>query len=131
MTTITIATAALHDALTERPCRQWDIVEQEWPDEIPLTEATIARARELDLDLAWVGGRLPEPVWAEYERAIAPAWAEYKRATAPACAEYERAIAPAWAEYERAIAPAWAENERVRDAALLDALIRLALGRTE
>ena len=120
MTTITIATAALHDALTERPCRQWDIVEQEWPDEIPLTEATIARARELGLDPAWVGGRLPEP-----------GWAEYKRATAPACAEYERAIAPAWAEYKRVRDAACAEYERVRDAALLDALIRLALGRTE
>ena len=105
----TIKTEALRAALARRPCdEQWEIVEDIWPDEIPLTMETLARARELDLDLEWLGHHLPDTIRTEYRRVRAVAWSEYGRTS------------------DVAWAPALAEYVRVRNAALLDAVRRLA-----
>ena len=82
-----------------------DIIRAEWPDGIPLVEATIDRVVELNLNLDWAAKHLlMAPALAEYKRITAPALAEYKRITAPALAEYERITAPALAEYKRIMA---------------------------
>lgn len=121
-----INTAALRALIHGESCDSWARVEREWPEEIPLTEAAFARARELGLDLECLGKHLPQPARAEYERACATAWSDYDRVCDAAWAEYERAVAPAQAEYRRTTAPARAEYDRVRDATLLAALASLA-----
>jgi len=86
---------------------------REWPDGAPLTAATLARARELKLDVEWALSRiLSAPLLAEYKRQHAPLLAEYERQHAPLLAEYERQHDALWAEYERQRAPLLAEYER-------------------
>lgn len=64
---------------------QYAIVAAEWPDGIPLTEATVARTIELRLDLSWAAWKLlTQAERVEYEQAIAPAEAAYRQAIAPA-----------------------------------------------
>jgi len=88
---------------------------REWPDGAPLTAATLARARELKLDVEWALSRiLSAPLLAEYKRQHAPLLAEYERQHDALLAEYERQLAPLLAEYERQLAPLLAEYERQR-----------------
>jgi len=71
-------------------------------DTIPITAATLKRARELQLDVDWWARRwLPAPLRAEYDRQEASLWAEYERQAALLRAEYERQAAPLRAEYNR------------------------------
>ena len=60
-------------------------------DTLPITAATLKRARELQLDVEWWARRwFQAPLWAEYERQAALLRAEYERQAAPLRAEYNR-----------------------------------------
>ena len=138
----TLPLVALRKACKE----QRAIAQKEWPDGIPLTEATAAKVVELDLDMDWIAAniltdgaraeykrvsgaalaeyrRVSGAAHAEYQRVSGPAYAEYERVRGPALAEYERVSGAAYAEYERVSGPALAEYDRVRALALLAGVI--------
>ena len=95
---------------------QLAIVTREWPNGIPVTQASMDRAVALKLDIDWAAKTLlTATALVEYERVKAPALAEYERVKATAMVEYERVMATALAEYERVKATALAEYERVTD----------------
>jgi|SRR3990167_8442435 len=107
--TVTIEWLREHGACAN----QLAVARREWGDTIPITAATLERARELQLDVDWWARRwLPAPLRAEYDRQEASLWAEYDRRVAPIWAEYERQRAPLRAEYERQRAPLQAEYDR-------------------
>lgn len=67
-----------------KPCApQREIVEQEWPNGIPLNEETIKRALDLKLNILWIGAHLPEPLRREYSEKPAPGWRTYQEKRAP------------------------------------------------
>jgi len=67
------------------------LFEDEFGDEAEITEANLARAAELGLDLSWLALRvLPRSLWAEYRRQEAALRAEYRRQEAALRAEYRR-----------------------------------------
>ena len=114
---------------------QLAIVTREWPNGIPVTQASMDRAVALKLDIDWAAKtlltatalveyeRVKAPALAEYERVKATARAEYERVRATALAEYERVRATAMVEYERVMATALAEYERVKATILLQLLL--------
>ena len=94
---------------------QLAIVTREWPNGIPVTQASMDRAVALKLDIDWAAKTLlTATALVEYERVMAPAMVEYKRVMAPAMVEYERVTDTAMVEYERVRATALAEYERVK-----------------
>lgn len=96
--TVTIEWLCEHGACAN----QLAVARREWGDTIPITAATLERARELQLDVDWWARRwLPAPLRAEYDRQEASLWAEYERQAALLRAEYERQAAPLRAEYNR------------------------------
>ena len=114
---------------------QLAIVTREWPNGIPVTQASMDRAVALKLDIDWAAKtlltatalveyeRVKAPALAEYERVKATAMVEYERVMATALAEYERVMATAMVEYERVMATALAEYERVKATILLQLLL--------
>lgn len=126
---------------------QFATVCAEWPNGIPISEASAMRAVNLELDLDWLAHRfLPTPKWVGYRRLRDAAWEEYERSRDAAlaeqgrsvgaeCAEYdrlrdaradpERSIDAECAEYERLMGTAWAKYQRSKAMALLSALRNL------
>ena len=85
--TVTIEWLREHGACAN----QLAVARREWGDTIPITAATLERARELQLDVDWWARRwLLAPLRAEYDRQEASLWAEYERQAAPLRAEYNR-----------------------------------------
>ena len=61
---------------------QLAIVTREWPNGIPVTQASLDRAVALKLDIDWAAKTLlTATALVEYERVKAPAWAKYERVT--------------------------------------------------
>ena len=62
---------------------QLAIVTREWPNGIPVTQASLDRAVALKLDIDWAAKTLlTATALVEYERVKAPALAEYERVKA-------------------------------------------------
>lgn len=103
---------------------QLALVRKEWPDGIPLTEASALRAVEVGLDLDWLAWRLLTPeALVKYEMAKVAPWADYKRVTTAAWADFERAKVAALAEYDRVENSASAAFERAKAMTLLALLL--------
>ena len=97
---------------------QVDLFVKTFPDGADASEASIALAGEVGLDLSWLFDYVVRaPARAEYEKITAPARAEYEKIRDAAWDEYEKIGDAAWAEYEKIRDAAWAELEKIRSPA--------------
>jgi hypothetical protein len=59
---------------------QVEVFAKEWPDGIEVTQDSVDRAVELDLDIGWLAVTiLPTGIWTLYQARSMPHWREYTR----------------------------------------------------
>jgi len=108
------------------PCAdQMVLIEDEWPDGVPVCADTIQRAQGLGLDLHWFATFfLQNPAWAQYARVRAAAQDKYEQARAAARAMYVHVGHANSAKLNQVIFTAWAEYQQAFLVALLAAVIQ-------